>query len=146
MRFKKFILCYTVGKKNQVWEEIIGKENMYVRMAEICDETGLTDDKIMVFEKNSQWKTRKRFVRRGKCCVEKVGKYYLTFMDTFIGNTYYQEVTIKKIKHGVTKSKKTIYFRLDGDHVYPKFRNEKQVEHFLRYKNNAKLSICKKDE
>lgn len=143
MILKRFVLCYTVGKKNQVWEEIIGRENMYVRLAEICDETGLTDDKIMVFEKKSQWRKRRRFVRRGKCCSETVGKYHLSFMDTFVRNTYYQKVTIVELNRGSIKSEKTIYFRLDKDHVYPKFDNEKQVERFLHYKNNAKLAINK---
>lgn len=50
----RFILCYTF-KKEQVWEEIIGEDAMNVRLSEICRETGLTEDDIMVFDKESQW-------------------------------------------------------------------------------------------
>lgn len=50
----RFILCYTF-KKEQVWEEIIGEDAMNVRLSEIFGETGLTEDDIMVFDKESQW-------------------------------------------------------------------------------------------
>lgn len=50
----RFILCYILGKE-QVWEEIIGEDAMNVRLSEICEEIDLTDDDIMVFDKDQQW-------------------------------------------------------------------------------------------
>lgn len=50
----RFILCYILGKE-QVWDEIIGEDAMNVRLSEICEETDLTDDDIMVFDKDQQW-------------------------------------------------------------------------------------------
>lgn len=50
----RFILCYILEKK-QVLEEIIGEDAMNIRVSEICEETDLTDDDIMVFDEDQQW-------------------------------------------------------------------------------------------
>lgn len=83
--------------------------------------------------------------------IKKIGKYNVDFEGLeYDGKIPYEMVIIEEFNENtpVKGSKKTLYFRqnigIERRYIIPEFTNEKSVEIWLQYRNNAKIQIYNK--
>ena len=75
-----------------------------------------------------------------------VGKYNITFFDVYDKKVPYQGVTIEEFDKNdkfVEGSKKTVYFRVDGNYIIPSLNTEQEINNLSAYKNHSRLKATR---
>lgn len=75
-----------------------------------------------------------------------VGKYNVTFFDVYDKDIPYQGVTVDEFDKNdklIEGSRKTVYFRVDGNYIVPSFNTEIEVNNLSTYKNHSRLKATR---
>lgn len=78
--------------------------------------------------------------------VKIVGKYNVTFFDIYDKKVPYQGVTVEEFDKNdklIEGSRKTVYFRADGNYTIPSFNTEQEVSNLSTYKNYSRLKATR---